>query len=307
MERIRLRAFAKVNYAHDVLGLREDGYHEVSTVMQSVSLADEVEIEVADRGFELRVEPEGAVVGPPEENTAYRAWKLLRGLVGSELPIRATLRKGIPAGAGLGGGSADAAAVLVGLNELFGLGLRVEELREVGTRVGADVPFCVSGGTALGEGVGVLLTPLPAPPDHRLVVAKPLAGADTGKIYRAYDDQGSAKSARSVEAVVAALESGDLPALAAAVGNDLAPVTAGLVPEVGQLRSELMDAGALGASMSGSGTAVYGVFDEEGTALDVARESGAPFAGVCGPVSRGVEEIQPGREREGGGPEADGP
>jgi 4-diphosphocytidyl-2-C-methyl-D-erythritol kinase len=288
--RVRLRAFAKVNYALDVLGLREDGYHQVRTVMQSVSLADDVGIEVANRGFELRVEPKGTRIGPPEENSAYRAWKLICGLVGDELPVRVTLRKGIPAGAGLGGGSADAAAVLVGLNGLSGLGLRVEELREVGTKIGADVPFCVSGGTSLGEGVGELLTPLPAPPDHRLVVAKPLAGADTRRIYSAHDD-GPARSVRSAEAVVAALESGNLPALAAAVGNDLAPVTAVLVPEVERLRRGLMDAGALGASMSGSGTAVYGLFDEEGAARSAAQWSGAPFAGVYGPVSCGVEQI----------------
>jgi 4-diphosphocytidyl-2-C-methyl-D-erythritol kinase len=313
IERIRLRAFAKVNYALDVLGLREDGYHEVGTVMQSVSLADEVEIEVANRGFKLRVEPEGTMVGSPEENTAYRAWKLLCGLAGDDLPIRVTLRKEIPAGAGLGGGSADAAAVLVGLNGLFGLGLRVEELREVGARIGADVPFCLSGGTALGKGVGDILTPLPAPPAHRLVVARPLAGADTGKIYRTYDEE-AARSARSVGLVVAALESGTLPALAGAVGNDLALVTTGLVPEVAELRRGLIDAGALGASMSGSGTAVYGIFDEEEAALRAAQKSAAPFAGVYVPVSCGVEEFQPERKfnpaaraREVGGSETDGP
>ena len=289
-ERIRLRAFAKVNYALDVLGLREDGYHEVRTVMQSVSLADEVEIEVTGRGFGLRVEPEGTSIGPPEKNTAYHAWTLLCGLAGDDLPVRVTLRKGIPAGAGLGGGSADAAAVLVGLNGLFGLGLSVEELRGVGSGIGADVPFCVSGGTALGEGVGEVLTPLPPPPGHRLVVAKPLAGADTGRIYRAYDE-GSGQSARSAGAVVAALESGNLPALAAAVGNDLAAVTAGLVPGVAELRRGFMDAGALGASMSGSGTAVYGLFAEERAARSAAQGSAAPFAGVYGPVSCGVEEI----------------
>jgi 4-diphosphocytidyl-2-C-methyl-D-erythritol kinase len=307
IEKIRLRAFAKLNYALDVLGLRGDGYHEVRTVMQSVSLADEVEIEVAGRGFELWVESEGTVVGPPEENTAYRAWKLLCGLAGDELPVRVTLWKGIPAGAGLGGGSADAAAVLVGLNGLFGLGLHVEDLREVGARIGADVPFCVSGGTALGEGVGELLTPLPAPPVHRLVVAKSSAGVDTGNIYRAYDE-GSARSAHSVEAVIAALGSGSLPALAGAVGNDLTHVTVSLVPEVAELRRGFMAAGALGASMSGSGTAVYGVFDEEGAAWSAVERSGAPFAGVYGPVSCGVEEIQSGRlGEEDGGPDTDGP
>jgi 4-diphosphocytidyl-2-C-methyl-D-erythritol kinase len=121
MRQIRLRAFAKVNYALDILGLRGDGYHEVRTVMQSISLADEVELQRTTGGFELTSEPEEARIGPPERNTAYLAWKLLRGLTNDELPVKATLRKMIPAGAGLGGGSADAAAVLVGLNELFGL------------------------------------------------------------------------------------------------------------------------------------------------------------------------------------------
>lgn len=291
MKRVHFRAFAKVNYALDVLGLRGDGYHEVRTVLQSVSLADEVEIEVGDGGFGLRVEPDGARLGPPEENTAYRAWRLLRELTGDELPVRVRLRKGIPAGAGLGGGSADAAAVLVGLNQLFGLGLGAEDLHGLGARIGADVPFCVSGGTALGEGVGELLTPLPPPPEHHLVLTKPSASAATTRIYRAYDDEGPARGANAVEAVVAALRSGSLPALAAAVGNDLAPVTARIVPEVAALERKLLENGALGASMSGSGTAVYGIFDDPDAAWSVAQRSGVAFSGVYGPVSCGVEDL----------------
>lgn len=290
MREVRLRALAKVNYALDVLGLRADGYHEVGTVMQSISLADEVELVRAERGFALAIEPEGAGIGPLEQNTAYLAWKLLRKLTGEELPVEATLRKRIPAGAGLGGGSADAAAVLVGLNELFGLGIRVDELRMVAPAVGADVPFCISGGTALGEGVGEILTPLPAPPAHQLVVAKPLRSADTGKFYRAYDAT-KAPSARCVGPVVSALRSGSLSALAAAVGNDLAPVTKNVIPEVAALEKELLISGALGISMSGSGTAVYGIFDDEEAAgiASVALET--PFAGVYEPVSRGVEIV----------------
>ena len=231
---IRLRAFAKVNYALDVLGLREDGYHQVSTVMQSISLADEVELRRAAGGFRLSFEPEEAELGPPEQNTIYLAWRLLQRLTGDELPVEVHLRKRIPAGAGLGGGSADAAAVLVGLNEVFELGLRQDELREAGGAIGADIPFCISGGAALGEGVGEILTPLPAPPAHRLVVAKPLRSADTASIYRAYD-RAQTQSTRSVEPVVSALRSGNVPALASAVGNDLAPVTRGLVLEVADL------------------------------------------------------------------------
>jgi 4-diphosphocytidyl-2-C-methyl-D-erythritol kinase len=290
MREVRLRAFAKVNYALDVLGLRADGYHEVSTVMQSISLADEMELRRATGGFDLSLEPEEVETGPQERNTTYLAWKALRTLIGKELPVKVTLRKEIPAGAGLGGGSADAAAVLVGLNELFGLGLGVDELRRIGAGIGADVPFCISGGTALGEGVGEILTPLPAPQDHLLLVAKPLSSADTVKIYRAYA-KARMESTHSVEPVVSALRSDSLPALAAAVGNDLAFVTRGIIPEVAELEQSLRASGALGTSMSGSGTAVYGIFDDE-KAAGVAQDTvDAPFIGVYGPVSRGVEFV----------------
>ena len=281
-----LRAFAKVNYALDVLGLRADGYHEISTVMQSISLADEVQLRRAAGGFDLSLEPEEVKIGSQERNTTYLAWKALQGLAGEELPVKVTLRKEIPAGAGLGGGSANAAAVLVGLNELFSLGLRVDELCGIGVGIGADVPFCISGGTALGQGVGEILTLLPSPPAHRLVVAKPLRSADTAGMYRAYDET-ETESMRSVEPVVSALRSGSLPVLAAAVGNDLAPVTRGFIPEVATLERTLLASGALGASMSGSGTAVYGIFDDEGAggAKDTVD---APFIGVYEPVSCGV-------------------
>jgi 4-diphosphocytidyl-2-C-methyl-D-erythritol kinase len=290
MREVRLRAFAKVNYALDVLGLRADGYHEVSTVMQSISLADEVELRWAADGFDLSLEPEEVRIGAQEQNTTYLAWKALRRLTGKELPVEVLLRKRIPAGAGLGGGSADAAAVLVGLNELFGLGLRVDELRGIGSGIGADVPFCASGGTALGEGVGEILTPLPEPPMHHLVVAKPLPSADTGKIYRTFDESRT-KSARSVEPVVSALRSGSIPDLGLAIGNDLTPVTAGLVPDVDALERTLLASAALGASMSGSGTAVYGIFHDEVTARIAIDAVDAPFVGVYEPVSRGVKIV----------------
>lgn len=287
MTKILLRAFAKVNYALEVRGLKEDGYHEISTVMQSVSLTDEVEIERIREGFELAVEPEGVEVGPPEENTVYKARELLGKLVGARLPARVSLRKGIPAGAGLGGGSADAAATLVGLNDLFELGSSTEELREIGLRVGADVPFCITGGTALGEGIGEVLSPLPSPPPHHLVVAKPAAGASTARIYRAYDEL-PARDDPSVVPVVKALRTNDLTALAKGLGNDLAPVTKELVPEVGELEEVLLSAGALGAAMSGSGTAVFGVFGSGEEARAAAGRLRAPFVAVCEPVSQGV-------------------
>jgi 4-diphosphocytidyl-2-C-methyl-D-erythritol kinase len=288
MREVRLRAFAKINYALEVRGVRDDGYHEISTVMQSVSLADEVEIERSKEGFALRIEPEAAEVGPAERNTVYVAWKLLCELSGAELPVEVTLRKRIPAGAGLGGGSADAAATLYGLNELFGLGLDAGVLRGVGAKIGADVPFVLMGGTALAEGVGDVLTPLPAPPAHRLLVAKPEPGADTGEIYRSYDER-PGEGTSSVEPVVAALRTGDLSALAGAVDNDLTPVTASFVPEVEAYKRELLRTGSLGAAMSGTGTAVYGIFATEEDAETAKRGFEAAFAVVCKPVLRGTE------------------
>ena len=294
---LRLKAFAKVNYALEVRVFRLEASHEISTVMQNVSLSDRLEIERAEGGFELVVEPEGAPTGPNEKNTVCLAWRLLRERTGREMPARVRLRKGIPAGAGLGGGSADAAATLVGLNEIFGLGLSDGELREVGVRIGADVPFCITGGTALGEGIGEVLTPLPAPPGHHLVVAKPERAADTGQIYRAYDES-PGNERPSVAPVVDALGTGTLGSLARSLGNDLAPVTEALLPEVEGLKEALVKAGAVGALMSGSGTAVYGLFASEGAALQAEREIDAPFSGVARPVARGVEvleEISPGQ------------
>lgn len=285
---VRLKAYAKVNFALDVVGVRPDGYHELRTVMQSVSLVDEVMVERIGGGFELRVEPQNPGIGPREENTAYRAWRLLCDRLGEELPARVALRKNIPAGAGLGGGSADAAAVLRGLEKLFDLGLSAEEMRDVGKEIGADVPFCVSGGTALGEGVGEILSPVPSPPDHRLLVVKPRRGADTAEIYRAYD--AGIAGGGAADRVLYALRSGDLAGLAGALGNDLAPVAKAMVPEVAELERNLLEAGAMGASMTGSGTAVYGLFRDEDAALRAREKVDAPFAGVCVPVPLGSEE-----------------
>lgn len=290
---IRVRAFAKINYGLSVGGVRDDGYHEVETVMQSISLYDDVEVEESGSGFDLAVEPEQADVGPLEKNTAYAAWRLLCQEAGRELPIRVRLFKKIPSGAGLGGASADAAAVLVGVNELFGLGLSAGRLREIGVRIGADVPFCISGGTALGEGIGEKLTPLPAPPEHALLVVKPESGAETAKIYKAYDDD--PVKLVSAKPLVDSLRSGSVEEFAAALGNDLSHTTEKFVLEVAEHKETLLGIGALGVCMSGTGTAVYGVFRSEEEARVAATRVTAPFVGVYLPVTCGTEIL--GREK----------
>lgn len=286
MNSIRLRAFAKVNYSLDVLGLRDDGYHEIETVLQSISLFDEVEVAVAREGFSLSVEPRE--VCPVEENTVYRAWRLLRERVGSELPVRVRLRKLAPSGAGLGGGSADAAAALLGISEVFGLGLGDEELGLVAAGVGADVPFCLSGGTMLGTGIGTDLRTLRPPARHFVALAKPASSAQTARVYGAYDEF-PRKSGRDTGEVVSAIEAGDALSFGASVGNDLYGVTAKLVPEVEEYATSFLESGALGASMSGTGTAVYGIFEDRRKAEAALAKLSAPFSGVFEPADRGVE------------------
>ena len=288
---LRLRAYAKINYALSIKGIREDGYHEISTVFQNISLADEVVLDRADTGFVLNVEPGRANVGPTKENTIYRAWELLRELTGSDLPVEVSLYKKIPAGAGLGGASTDAAAFLVGVNELFGLGLDSGELAKLGLRIGADVPFFILGGTALGEGVGEKLNPLPAPPAHYLLLVKPGSGAETASIYRAYDEKIPEKKT-TTEPLMAALHESDLGGFAAAVGNDFASVTPRFVSEVAEYEEQIIRSGALGASMSGSGTAVYGIFATEEDAQEAMLMLKAPFAGVYKAVTQGVELLK---------------
>jgi len=290
---VRLRAYAKVNYALEVGGLRFDGYHDIRTVMQTVSLFDDLELERGKRdGLELVVEPEDAEIGELEKNTIHRTWGLLQSLSGTRMPVRVRLRKAIPSGSGLGGASADAAAMLVGLDEVFGLGLGTVGAREVGARVGADVPFCVSGGTALAEGIGEEIRSLPEPPDHRLVIARPRRGASTAEIYRGYDRL-PGPGERCAEPVLEAIRSGSLEELGRVVGNALAPVTKSLVPEVEEYEQLLRGCGALGASMSGSGTAVFGIFDSWTRAKEAEARLEAPFHGVYEPVPCGVEKVEP--------------
>lgn len=287
---LRLRAYAKINYALAIEGVRDDGYHEISTVFQNISLADEVVLERADEGFTLNIEQGQENVGPTKDNTVYRAWELLRELTGLALAVETKLYKKIPAGAGLGGASADAAAFLVGANELFGLGLNSGELAKLGLKIGADVPFCVLGGTALGEGVGEKLSPLPAPPAHYLLLVKPESGAETARIYKAYDEH-PPEEKTSTKSLMEALRESDLRRFAATVGNDFASVTPRFVSEVAEYEEQIIRLGALGASMSGSGTAVYGIFATEEDAQEAMTLLKAPFAGIYEPVPQGVEVI----------------
>lgn len=289
-----LRAFAKLNLTLEITGRRGDGYHLLRMVTQSVGLFDRVALR-ADRGEshrgEIRVLCTDAAIDPARNTALLAAVAFFRGtgLPNPGLEIR--IEKRIPTAAGMAGGSADAAAVLIGLNRMFGGPLSEEKLRALGLGIGADVPFCLRGSTMLVEGVGEILTPLPPIPACFFVIAKPEDGMSTAESYRLFDRLAS-PAARSDDAgMLAALAGGSLAGIAANLHNALE--TAAPEAPVAEIKRVLLENGALGASMTGSGTAVFGLFDREENARRAFGALTGRYREVCltGPARRGVELV----------------
>lgn len=279
---IGLGARAKLNLVLEVVGRRPDGYHEIRSVIVPLELADALTVEraeVAEGGVEVEVDPPGLI--REEENLARRAACLLREAAG--LPVGGTrirIEKRIPVAAGLGGGSADAAAVLLALNRLWGLGWPVERLQALGARLGADVPACVRtvlGETVLAEGIGERVTTLPPAPRLYVVLATPEAkwpGPKTRAVYAAYRPPGIGARA---EQAVAALRAGDTAGVLAAVANDLEPGAAALVPAIRHLRDAFRAAGASAVAMAGAGPTVFALAPDPALAERLAAAA-RPFA-----------------------------
>ncbi len=275
---IEAKARAKINWTLDILGTRPDGYHRMDMLMSSVELHDTLLLEAADTltlavenadppgsdGGEGALEAASAPVPGDEKNLVLKAARALQAATGCSLGARMRLIKRIPVGAGMGGGSADAAAALMGLCALWGLPTPQAELLHMAQSLGADVPFALTGGLRRVEGIGEILTPLPAPPPVWLVVAQPCQGLSTPEIFRGFDalPQGEMARPRTEEAEEA-LRKGDLPALARAMGNVLEAVSLLKRPQIGQAIKAMEAAGALRAMMTGSGSAVYGLFEDE--------------------------------------------
>lgn len=251
------RAYAKINLTLDVLRKREDGYHDIRTVMQTISLCDDVEIDV-DTGKPWALTCGADGIPCDERNLAWKAARAFFDRLGRE-PDGVTIRitKRIPSEAGLAGGSADAAAVLRALNRWANEPLSVDELCAVGARVGSDVPFCVLGGTALAEGRGEQLTKLPAAPELHLVVCKPPLAFSTPALYKRLDSIAIGKRP-DTDAMLAALHSGDREQIASLLCNVFEQAVSD--PQIEAIKQELRSHGALGAIMTGSGSAVFGVF-----------------------------------------------
>lgn len=270
MNQIELKALAKINLGLDVLGKRENGYHDVRMVMQSVYLYDEVKItKRKEPGIVLSTNlgflPSG------EGNIAYKAAQLLMDEFQIGQGVDIVLDKHIPVAAGLAGGSSDAAAVLFGMNRLFGLKLSQKELMERGVKLGADVPYCIMRGTVLAEGIGENLTVLPAMPKCTALIAKPPVSVSTKTVYEALDAQEITEHP-DIDGIISGLEKGDVRAVASSMGNVLEGVTIPMHPVIAEIKKEMMDAGALGAMMSGSGPTVFGLFDNRAAAKSAQKK-----------------------------------
>ena len=261
----QLKALAKINLGLDVLGRREDGYHNVRMVMQTIYLYDNITIR---RTKESGITLESNLYFLPndEGNIAYKAAKLLMDEFQIQDGVHITLDKHIPVAAGLAGGSANAAAVLVGMNRMFSLGLSEEELMERGVNLGADVPYCVMRGTVLAEGIGEELTRLSALPKCYILIAKPGISVSTRTVYEKLDAL-SITEHPDIDGVIKGLENQDLKAIASSMGNVLEQVTVDAYPIIEKIKDVMKEQGALNAMMSGSGPTVFGIFPDEQTAL----------------------------------------
>lgn len=264
MDRIKLKAYAKINLSLDVTGRRDNGYHDVRMIMQTIDLFDEITInreEKACADDRIVLESESGEVAPDKNNLIYKAAGLIMDECGIHDSIKISYRKNIPVAAGMAGGSTDAAAVFKGINELFSLGLSDIDLCKMGVGIGADVPYCIIGGTALSEGIGEILTPLAPMPECHVLIAKPPIGVSTAYVYNAFDSL-TEKYHPDVDAMKEAIEKNSIVKVASLLGNSLEGVTIREYPIIDKIKSLMLGNGALGALMSGSGPTVFGIFDD---------------------------------------------
>ncbi len=274
-----LQAYAKINLGLDVLGKREDGYHELRMLMQTVDIYDEVKISRREDG-DIRIKLhypllEGEAAGQAaadtglagENNIAYKAARLLREHCRLRQGVEIEIIKNIPIAAGMAGGSTDAAAVLKGMNTLFSLGLPKEDLAELGLRLGADVPYCLMGGTALAEGIGEKLKPLEPLPELPLVIAKPDIHVSTKEVYANLHLESLGEEERpDIDGILPALDRRDGADFRRCMKNVMERYTARVYPIVGEIKAAMLAEGAFGSMMSGSGPSVFGVFTGEDAA-----------------------------------------
>ncbi len=264
MDNITLKALAKINLGLDVVRRREDGYHEVRMIMQTIHLYDKLDIKkTTEEG--IAITSNLSYVPTNENNLVYKAGKLLMDEFDIKEGVSVHLQKRIPVAAGMAGGSSDAAAMLYGMNEIFDLGLSRKDLMERGVKIGADVPYCLMRGTALAEGIGEKLTSLPPMVKCPVLIAKPAISVSTKFVYEnlKLNDE---TIHPDIDQLVTDIKNKDLHAIAGHMGNVLESVTIPEYPIIAQIKEQMMKSGAINSMMSGSGPTVFGLFEDEETA-----------------------------------------
>lgn len=284
---IKKKAYGKINLGLDVTGRREDGYHIVRMIMQNVDIYDTLTFEDNDTG-EISLTAPGTDLPLGQDNLICKvAWQL-KEKYGVNKGACIELIKRIPVAAGMAGGSTDGAAAYLALNELWGLGLSKEQLCELAVSLGADIPYCILGGTALAEGIGEELTVIKDMPECHIVVGKPAIDVSTGWVYKELDSK-EIENHPDIDGIRRAIEDGDLHRMCSLIGNVLEPVTASKYEEIGKIEKLMEDNGAIKAFMTGSGPTVFGIFDDRNAAekaVEAVRASGlAPQLFLSGPIN----------------------
>ena len=257
---MKVKAHPKINICLNVVCRRDDGYHEVRMIMQTVGIYDRIDL-IYKETPGITVETNLYYLPDNENNLVYKAAKLLMDEFHVQKGVHIRLRKYIPVAAGMAGGSSDAAAVLFGVNKMFSLGLTTEQLMDRGVKIGADVPYCVMRGTALSEGIGEILTPLPVPPQCQVLIAKPGISVSTKFVYEnLHANELRPEQHPDIDGMMEAIKQKDLYGIADRFGNVLENVTIPAYPVIQEIKDLMLEQGAIGALMSGSGPTVFGLF-----------------------------------------------
>ena len=267
---MKVKAFAKINLCLDVLRRKENGYHEVEMVMTNVDIFDVLEIKELEEK-KILLKSYNTDLAMDETNLIYKAIALLQKETGKTFGVEVLLEKNIPMEAGMAGGSADAAATLKAVNEFFTLGVSDERLLELGASLGADIPFCIMGGTVLASGIGEKLRRLSPLPKMKLLIVKPKAGLSTKKVYESLDIDGLNKAGfihKDVGEMVSVIESDEadktkIEKIAVRLNNILEVPSIRLLPLIADIKQKMLDNNCLGALMSGSGTAIFGIYEND--------------------------------------------
>ena len=264
MDKSELKAYGKINIGLDVIRKREDGYHDLDMIMQTVGVYDDVIISRKDgtQTYEIEVSTDADVLPNDKGNLAFMAAKVLMEAYDIKAKVKIHINKRIPIAGGMAGGSADCAAVLRGVNQLFQLGLTDEQLQEYGVKLGADVPYCIVGGTKRAQGIGEILTDLPTPPKCYVIIAKPDAFVSTKFVY-SHIRPAQIENHPDIDGIIESIKAGDLYGMCEKIANVMEDVTIPEYPIIQKVKDILKSNGAVNALMSGSGPTVFGIYDDE--------------------------------------------